>query len=248
MNNKHLIVSETFYSIQGEGPCVGVPAVFLRLAGCNLRCNGFSYKDPETGKHLGCDTKKVWQKGIRKTFRTILDDWKQQGWFDALKNGAHLVITGGEPMIQHVPLAEFISLFDEKIGVQVYIEMETNATIPLNDYLLQRINQVNASPKLSHSGEPRDKAYIKDVLKTYVDNDRAIFKFVIAKESDIEEVIESFIGVFKIDRSRVWLMPEGGCQRDMQDRQGWLIERCKHYVFNFSTRLHINVWDEATGV
>ncbi len=54
-----LIISEMFYSLQGEGSSVGRPAVFLRLAACNLECPGFSYQDPITQQHLGCDTKLI---------------------------------------------------------------------------------------------------------------------------------------------------------------------------------------------
>lgn len=248
MSNAHLIISETFYSIQGEGPCVGMPAVFLRLAGCNLRCNGFSYKDPDTGEHLGCDTKKVWQKGVRKSFVDIINDWKQQGWFDALERGAHLIITGGEPLIQQKRLVEFIKLLDVTASTQVFIEVETNATITFDDCFKQRINHVNASPKLSHSGEPQDKAYIEDVLKNYISNEKSIFKFVVASEADIEEVYANFVVALKLNPARIWLMPEGGTVLDVKEKSQWLVERCKYYVLNFSPRLHIDIWNEATGV
>ena len=72
-----LIVSELFYSIQGEGASVGKPAVFLRLSGCNLRCDGFSYKDPVTGEHLGCDTKAVWTSGNKTTFSALLETFQE---------------------------------------------------------------------------------------------------------------------------------------------------------------------------
>ena len=50
-------VSEYFYSIQGEGLTVGVPAVFLRLQGCNLDCGS-------SGGSWVCDTEAVWNKNI----------------------------------------------------------------------------------------------------------------------------------------------------------------------------------------
>ena len=65
---QQLIVSEMFYSIQGEGVSCGVPAVFLRLTKCNLRCLGFSYVDPQTSEHLGCDSAAVWRQGEKRDF------------------------------------------------------------------------------------------------------------------------------------------------------------------------------------
>ena len=95
-----LRVSEHFYSIQGEGPTVGVPAVFVRLQGCNLNCGH------QSGEWV-CDTVDVWKKGIPYS----VEAWHELvniHYGDALSMGAHLVITGGEPLIQQKKLLEFI--------------------------------------------------------------------------------------------------------------------------------------------
>ena len=57
----HLLVSEVFYSLQGEGSTMGIPAVFLRLSGCNLLCDGA----------WRCDTIEVWQKGHKTEFEDV---------------------------------------------------------------------------------------------------------------------------------------------------------------------------------
>ena len=249
MPKTRLIVSEQFYSLQGEGPSVGRPAVFLRLAGCNLQCMGFSYKDPADGTHLGCDTKLVWQKGAPHTAEAILNHWQQNDWCAQLAAGAHLVITGGEPLIQQNKIMLFLKQLDVKQNPDfTYIEVETNGTVLPNDYLSTRINQFNVSPKLTSSLESRTKAYHSNVLQHFAQLPQAIFKFVIQDEADVLEVIQQYQNVFQIARQRIWLMPEGGTRIQMAKHVKLVAEACKQHGFNFSPRLHITIWDEATGV
>jgi 7-carboxy-7-deazaguanine synthase len=246
---KHfLIVSETFYSIQGEGASVGRPAVFLRLAGCNLRCPGFTYQDPKTGAHLGCDTKSIWLKGERFTIDALLDEWQAQGWMEKFEKGAHLVLTGGEPTLQQPGLITLLERLDAILPVTLFVEMETNGTFIVDSRLMRRINQFNVSPKLRHSGEAREKAVCPDVLAAFSASEKAHFKFVISAPDDIQEVLSEYIAPFSIPAARVWLMPEGGTRAAIHEKKSWLIEQCKRHAVNFTTRLHIDVWDEATGV
>ena len=244
--NNHLVVSEQFYSIQGEGACLGMPAVFLRLAGCNLRCLGFSYRDPATGEHLGCDTKAVWRSGNKLNFHEIIEYWQAQGWLDKLNNGAHLIITGGEPLIQQASLVDFIKQLD--FHCKPFIEIETNATIKPVDFLMTRITQFNVSPKLSNSGETQAKAYHPEVLATFSNSDNAHFKFVISTQQDVDEVIKNFVQPLQLQPKNIWLMPEGGTAAEITEKQPWLVERCKQHLFNFTPRLQVAIWGEVTGV
>src|SRR3954447_5882164 len=74
-------LSELFYSIQGEGKLVGVPSVFVRASGCNLRC-------------VWCDTPYAsWNpEGPERSVEEIVADVETFG-------AKHVVLTGGEPMI-----------------------------------------------------------------------------------------------------------------------------------------------------
>ena len=75
-----LTVSETFYSLQGEGPTAGTPAVFLRLKGCNLTCGGLNTvktKQLDNGATWRCDTTEVWLKGQDMTYDEIKQEWQK---------------------------------------------------------------------------------------------------------------------------------------------------------------------------
>lgn len=116
-----LLISETFYSIQGEGKTTGVPSVFIRLTHCNLSC-GFSQKyvnDYRRGKipevtagtikgdlhgqgvaNWTCDSMPVWIRGREWEFQELIDKWKEEGIYaDICKGLIHLIWTGGEPTI-----------------------------------------------------------------------------------------------------------------------------------------------------
>ena len=76
-----MLISETFYSLQGEGELTGVPSFFIRTSGCNLRC-------------AWCDTPYAsWKpEGAERTVAELVSEAK-------LHPGRHAVLTGGEPMI-----------------------------------------------------------------------------------------------------------------------------------------------------
>lgn len=101
-----LDVHSVFYTIQGEGPFTGNPAVFIRLAGCNLQCPG-------------CDTDYTGGIGKVSIDRVIT-------FVEKLNEAAKLVvITGGEPFRQNItPLVSLLQLHN--FNVQV----ETNGTLP----------------------------------------------------------------------------------------------------------------------
>jgi 7-carboxy-7-deazaguanine synthase len=113
----HLI--EIFYSIQGEGPAMGRSATFVRLAGCNLRCQG-------------CDTdnRTILELSIEEVMKSI--------------SSRMVVITGGEPTLQMEQLSELISLL-HKQGNEIHIE--TNGTNPIPEEILEKIHYAVVSPK-----------------------------------------------------------------------------------------------------
>jgi len=231
--NLTLVVAETFYSIQGEGKTMGVPAVFLRLGGCNLLCKS---------EHWVCDTIEVWQNGKSKPFEDILTI----EMISALEKGAHLVITGGEPMAHQPKVELYLKWFALTYGFQPFVEVETNGTIMPTDYMFNRVSLFNVSPKLESSGEKRERRYKVDVLKTLNQRDFVIFKIVIANENDLKEVIKDYFHL--VDRNKIYLMPAGSSQEQLNQTRLMVANMCVEYCLHYSERLHIVIWNQKTGV
>lgn len=247
MSEQFLSVAETFYSIQGEGPYCGVPAVFLRLGGCNLSCSGFSYRDPETDRHWGCDTGAVWRQAQRYSFEALFRHWEERGWLAPLRASAHLVITGGEPGLHQEQLIQFLHFLRSR-SIVPWVELETNATLVLQPAFRDLLQHINASPKLRHSGEARARAYRPEVLAEFAADAAVIFKFVVATADDVVEIQRDYVEPFGLSAERIFLMPEGGNLETLRLRQDVVVALCQETGYRFSPRLHIYLWDTACGV
>ena len=232
MKNNNLIISELFYSIQGEGQTMGVPAIFLRLSGCNILCKGDGWI---------CDSIEVWKKGVKTPFNEVFTNELVQ----RLKEGVHLVITGGEPMLHQKKIIQFIEWFDNEYGFQPIIEIETNGTIMPVFKLFEIVNYWNCSPKLSTSGETRAKRFNEVVLKAISTQNKAIFKFVISTPEDVLEILNEFSIV---PMTQVVLMPAGESQKQLNEKREMVLEQCIKLGVRYSDRLHIVAWNKKTGV
>ncbi|MEK9656749.1 MAG: 7-carboxy-7-deazaguanine synthase QueE [bacterium] len=232
-------MSEQFYSIQGEGVTTGTLAVFLRLQGCNLLCEGKKWR---------CDTIEVWQKGQPLTCEDIVAVWDQKGWLDALKAGAHLVITGGEPLLQQAELILFLKMLDTQCQQPCYVEIETNATILPQQALCDRVNQWNVSPKLLNAGMTLGRVFKQDCLAAFSQLETAFFKFVVTCENDVKDVLDRYVTPFSLVCDRVMVMPAVDSRRGFysayRDCQLW----AKRYGLTMSGRLQLQIWDQTTGV
>lgn len=158
-----LRVVEIFDSIQGEGIYVGMPSTFVRLAGCNQRCSW-------------CDTPYAYvHRFEEKDVGTELTvDWI----VDRLVNCCHVVITGGEPLLQ--PIEELIA----RMPVPPITTVETNGTIYPGFSARERVTLWSVSPKLPSSGHQADL----EVLKHFVADQKIQllqFKFVVVDQNDL---------------------------------------------------------------
>lgn len=217
-------ISEIFYSIQGEGRNIGKPSIFIRTAGCNLRC-------------AFCDTKYTWDIKEAKEMTT-------EQLVEAIKkyNCKHIVITGGEPLMWKGEIDELIFQLKDYT-----FEIETNGTIAINRFsVFDRSHiQINVSPKLENSGNATGMRLNYEALQIFAEIPNVIFKFVVDDEKDIFEILK-IIEVHKIPNDKVYLMPEGVI--DDKEKAQMIIELCKTYQFNFCPRLHIQVYGNQRGI
>lgn len=244
-------VSEYFYSIQGEGQYQGYPAVFFRTQNCNLFCGqpkDKEFKEKCSSCKWVCDTISVWMKGKPMTYDEILKQWDDEMIVGHLSKGAHLVLTGGEPMLQQNQLKDLIYAFVEKFGFKPFIEVETNGTIvPTSDFAML-VDRFNVSAKLSNSGNPKPLRYNEEALKYFTNEKKAIFKFVTVDSDDTKEIFEDFIEPFEIPRDKIWLMPGAYNREELWKNGQSVAELCKQYGFKMTSRMHVEIWDKLTGV
>jgi len=226
-------IAELFHSIQGEGKFAGVPSVFIRASGCNLRCTW-------------CDTPYAsWApEGQDETIKQIVRQAKQ---FPA----RHVVLTGGEPMI----MPDVVPLCDALKAEGYHLTIETAATV----YQPVRLDLASLSPKLSNSTPiDRDAGRFAraheqhrlnvPVIQQFIDAAADFqLKFVVSHEPDLEE-IDAILGqVRSWEPADVLLMLEGTDAQALAERGGWVAEACKQRGFRFCPRLHIALYGNRRG-
>ena len=228
-------ISEIFYSIQGEGELVGVPTVFIRTSGCNLRCRW-------------CDTPYAsWSpEGAEMQIEEIVQEVKKHP-------ARHCVLTGGEPMV-----ARGIKELAAALRAEGrHITIETAGTVPP---LGIACDLASLSPKLSNS-TPRpgeiEQAWIErheqtrlrpEVLRAWVEAGNYQLKFVYAQTSDLEEIhtLVDSIGV-QIPPWKILLMPEGTEIHEIAARQLELVGVCTRHGYRYCDRLHIRLFGNTKG-
>lgn len=225
-------IAEIFYSLQGEGMLVGVPSVFVRTSGCNLRC-------------LWCDTPYTsWNpEGEEMPLERILAAVQESG-------ARHVVLTGGEPMIA----PQVVNLTNMLRQADLHITIETAGTV----YAPVACDLMSISPKLANS-TPRERdggrwaaqherlRYQPEILKRLIGEYPYQLKFVVMSPEDLVE-IESTCTTIAAERERVVLMPEGTRPEVLRERGQWVAEICKQRGYRYSPRLHVDLWGDRRGV
>ncbi|EKD22319.1 MAG: Radical SAM protein [uncultured bacterium] len=227
-------ISETFYSIQGEGTLAGLPSVFIRTAGCNLRCRWCD--SPYASRHA---------RGSERTIDSLVEE--------AIRHPTRFcVITGGEPMLTK----GIHDLAKRLVDGGRHVTIETAATI------LPRgisCSLASLSPKLKNStpgtGTPvavrrrhEARRLRPDVIREWIDHYDYQLKFVVCSGSDVAEAIALLDA---LDRSiapeKVLLMPEGVDAAAFANVADHIVEACKEHGFRYCDRLHIRLYGHTPG-
>jgi 7-carboxy-7-deazaguanine synthase len=230
-----MLISETFYSVQGEGSLVGVPSVFVRTSGCNLRCTW-------------CDTPYAsWNpEGTEMSVDEIMAVVQREPT-------RYVVVTGGEPMVAK----GMLELLAQLRAAGKHVTIETAGTIEPQGV---PCDLASISPKLAHSTPSEAKAgkawaekherlrLQPEVLRAWCSNYDFQLKFVIATEADVEEVRRVVASIeVPVSPEKILLMPEGITQEALRARQAWLVDVCKRNGWRYSPRLHIDLFGNKRG-
>jgi 7-carboxy-7-deazaguanine synthase len=237
-----LPINELFYSLQGEGTLAGMPSVFIRTSGCNLRCwfcDSYHTSWEPTHGQLNLDE--------------IVEQVKEH------EQAEHVVLTGGEPLI-HERSVELLERLDE---LGYHTTVETNGTI----YRDAPIDLVSISPKLTSStpipekdpkgdGEWEDRHEERridvDALADLVDAYEFQLKFVVTDAADLPE-IDALVDRVReaastsVAGSDVLLMPEGMTRDALDESRNEVAELAVEHGYRYTPRLHVDLWNDAPG-
>jgi len=226
-----MVINEIFYSLQGEGFLAGIPSVFVRLAGCPLRCRW-------------CDTKYAWTEEAGEDYRIEEIVQTIQRW-----TCKFIVITGGEPMTNS-DLAELVRKLKE---LKKHITIETAGTTFIAD---MPCDLMSISPKLSNStpDEPELAETHEDlrldvaVLRKLIDNYKYQLKFVVDSRDDLAEIQQTIEKLGNVDSEKVMLMPQAATRDELLVKSPMVAEMCKRTGFAFCQRLQVLLWNNKRGM
>jgi len=221
-------ITEIYKSIQGESTYAGVPCVFVRLTGCNLRCTW-------------CDSEYAFYGGRRMTPQEVFDQVEQLS-----PTGGLVEVTGGEPMLQE---RELISLMQRLLDENYTVLLETSGERPLGRVPHDVIKIVDV--KCPNSGEP-DTFHVEN-LETLTSRDEV--KFVLSDRTDYEFARDFvlrhdlaqrvsavlFSPAFEIEASAP--RDSSHCSLDPQELAQWML--ADNVPARLSLQLHKFIWDPA---
>jgi organic radical activating enzyme len=275
-------IAELFYSIQGEGRYMGVPSVFLRTFGCNFKCAGFGMAKGESSKEVdeiaqvahmftkyeelplvstGCDSYASWDPRFKHLSPMLTTDAIVERTMEILPEhkwqDAHLVITGGEPLLGWQRAYPDLLDHPNMSGLKE-ITFETNGTQKLTpefkDYLIHwglgenREVTFSVSAKLSVSGEHPDEAICPEIVCEYQEAGYTYLKFVIASEEDAEEALEA-VDIYRGAgfTGPVYLMPVGGVESVYSLNNRRVSELAMKNGLRYSDRLQVPLFKNEWG-
>jgi len=249
-------------TVQGEGKLVGMPSMFVRLQGCNLRCIWTG----NDGKLCMCDTAHTSFGGGSAT--TISIDEAIEILKINMGGMKHVVVTGGEPMLQRESLAELLKRCREDGW---HTTVETNGTI-CDEEVSRWTSLMSVSPKLKSSIPTKEKLeelHLEESLATrrheeLIDDKSALLrivddtkrygndiqiKFVVSQARDEQEIKNDYAKVIeKLKPEDIVIMPMGKKQRELEESNKVALEMAIRNGWRYTPRLHIALFGDKEGV
>ncbi len=226
-------ISELFYSIQGEGKLTGVPSVFVRASGCNLRCSW-------------CDTPYAsWRpEGDDLTVEQIVERV-------AIHPARHVVLTGGEPMIMPdiVPLTTALKARGYHITIETAATVFQNVTLDLASMSPKLANSTPWQREAGRFAPAHEKHRLNiPVVQRFIESAPDFqLKFVVTDEADMAEIDGILKDLKGWRESDVLLMPEGVDAQTLGARSPLISDICKRRGFRFCPRLHVMLYGNRRG-
>lgn len=233
-------IAELYGSLQGEGLFAGTPSTFVRTSGCNLRCRW-------------CDTPFTSWEPVGE--ERSIDDVLQQ---IASLGCQHVVVTGGEPLL----FPEVMHLCRELRKRGLHVTIETAGTVLHDDVpAAEMADLLSISPKLASSAPPPDTPgnwhrrheaarRRDDVVAALLAAGDYQLKFVVDTEADLDEVrswLTALDARVAVDRSRVFLMPQGIDEATLAAAAAWLEPACHREGLRYAPRHHLTWFGHTRG-
>lgn len=221
---RHLPIIETFLSIEGEGQRTGVPVVFVRFAGCNLRCK---YCDTRYSYEIEMDPAKG-PMGNQPNYHLI-------SWVTLTKkilgyNCHQVTFTGGEPLFQNDYIQWFVETFPD-----ITVNIETNGSLPVDQFTVYPNTIVTMDYKCCYSG--MDKYMLLENLMELRTQD--VIKFVVGTDEDLQQVLE-VLHSGNIE-AQLYLSPVFGVM-DLEKLAKFIIDN-RHFRLRMGLQIHKIIWD-----
>ena len=222
-------IAETFTSLQGEGALVGMPSFFIRTSGCNLRC-------------AWCDTPYTsWApEGIRRPVAKLVAEAHRSGV-------RHVVITGGEPLLQRE-----IGLLTRALADQhFHITVETAGTVA-PDFVCDLLS---VSPKTANSDPEgrwlerhrRLRANVGPLQELIERFSGFQLKFVVREPGDLTDIGRLLEQLPVVEAGRILLMPEGRTPAEVARTAPTVAALCLEHGFRYTPRLHLDLFGGRRG-
>ena len=217
----------------------------------------------------GCDSYASWHPAYKHLSPTVTTEdlvekmlalTPNNQWMQNNGNDVHLVITGGEPLLGwQRAYAELLS--HPRMQDIRNITFETNGTQKLHEDFRKFLKTwqldgiggprevtFSVSAKLSASGESWDDAICPEIIADYQEVGHTYLKFVVETEDHVNEAVRA-VDAFRAGgfRGVVYLMPQGGVVDPYESNKLNIANICCERGFNYSPRLHVDLWGNGWG-